>query len=76
MVRTILRCLQRDGEGEAGDYLDWIILDSRRGRYPYALDLPQIRDLGIGIVDTALITPESAPYIDPDRLCGALLSLT
>jgi CofD-related protein of GAK system len=76
MVRTILRCLQKDGEGKARDYLDWILLDNRWGRYPYELDLPQIRSLGVGIIDTALITSESAPYIDPVRLCGALLSLT
>lgn len=75
-VRTMIRCLQGDHPGEPTDYLDWIVLDSRWGRYPFDLDLERIREWGIGILEATLVTEDSSPYVDPERLCDVLLSLT
>jgi CofD-related protein of GAK system len=76
IVGTMIRCLQAGHPGKPTDYLDWIILDRGWGKYPFDLDLQKIKDWGIGILDVSLVTQESFPYVDPERLCSVLLSLT
>lgn len=75
-VRNICDCLDtgRSG-GVPADYINLILLDTAGAKYPYDLDIERIDKLGIGILDTPLVTPESFPYIDPVDVCRVLLSL-
>jgi hypothetical protein len=76
-VQAICDCLRVDGNGGAPtDYINLILLDTVGVKYPYEMDLERLRGLGIDILDTPLITPESYPYIDPEKVCQVLLSLT
>lgn len=77
-VQSICDCLNADGDGGGAptDYINLVLLDTTGAKYPYDLELERIRGLGIDILDTALVTQESSPYIDPENLCRVLLSLT
>ncbi len=75
-VETVISYLKQGAEGKnVREFLNFIIIDSVRGRYPYALNLEQIENMGIGIIDTQLITQDSFPFIDPVYLNNILLSL-
>ena len=56
--------------------LNFILLDSKRGRYPSSLSVDAIQKLGIQVIDTRLVSKQSAPYYDARLLVSALLSLT
>jgi CofD-related protein of GAK system len=56
--------------------LDVVLVDSRRGDYTSGLDLEALAALDVTIVDTALVTDQTSPKIDPRLLAEALLSLT
>lgn len=76
-IEMLENCLnQNASHAELREYLNLIIIDSTNAHYPYNLDLERIRRMGIDILDTQLVTPQSFPYIDPQCLCHALLSLT
>jgi 2-phospho-L-lactate transferase/gluconeogenesis factor (CofD/UPF0052 family) len=75
-VDAIIQYLQQGMEGKRpSDFLNFVIIDSVRGRYPFALDLERIEEIGVNIIDTKLITQDSFPYIDPACLNNVLLSL-
>ncbi|MFH1080851.1 MAG: GAK system CofD-like protein [Pseudomonadota bacterium] len=75
-VEAIIQYLQQGTEGKTpSDFLNFVIIDSVRGRYPYALNLERIEEMGVNIIDTQLITQDSFPYIDPACLNNILLSL-
>jgi CofD-related protein of GAK system len=75
-AETILQYLKQGTEGKTPrDFLNFVIVDSARGRYPYALNLEKIEEMGINIIDTQLVTEDSFPYIDPACLNNILLSL-
>jgi CofD-related protein of GAK system len=75
-VEAIIQYLQQGTEGTtARDFLNFVIIDSVRGRYPYALHLEELEHRGIHVIDTQLITQDSFPYIDPACLNNILLSL-
>lgn len=59
-----------------GDVLNFILVDSVNGIYPGGVDKNEINKLGIQVIDCELISEESAPYLDPELLSKALLSLT
>jgi CofD-related protein of GAK system len=75
-VSTLLAYLQRNAPGAvSGDLLNIVLVDSKNGNY--SGPIPQdLKKEGIEIVDTELITPESAPYYDSSLLANVLLSLT
>jgi len=76
-VHWILDTLRKGNQDiKNEDLLNFIILDTQNGHYPYSLNLEEIKNLGIGIIDTNLITKSSAPYINSDLLIRVLLSLT
>lgn len=54
--------------------LNFILLDSKNGDYSGPVPVA-LQKKGIDIIDTKLISPESAPYYDPVLLSNALLSL-
>lgn len=78
LVRTLLDYLQANcsRRTEPTTLLNTILLDSKGGNYPAPLHLRRIQDLGIQILDVPLVTEKSHPYLDPDLLLEALLSLT
>jgi len=57
-------------------YLNFLLVD-KRAKTPMS-DLPEtvLKELGIQVVETRLVSKSSAPYYDPDLLVSALLSLT
>jgi len=76
-VETLIRYLKKDTPGiDNRDLLNYIIIDTRNARYPYPIDHDRIRDLGVEIIDTKLVTHGTFPYIDSACLIEVLLSLT
>lgn len=76
-VLTLLEYL-RAGNGDScrnEQLLNYVLLDSRQGRYPSSLSAATLQDLGIRVIDTPLISRHSAPYYDAELLVAALLSL-
>lgn len=76
-VRVLLEQLRRDaGDDTPTDrLLHLVLVDSERGEYVGGLDIDAIEALGVEVVDTPLISDESAPLIEPRRLVELLLSL-
>jgi CofD-related protein of GAK system len=74
-VLTLLDYLQA-GNGEEGKLLDFVLIDSKRGNYAQPLPGPALQDLDIQVIDTRLVSKQSAPYYDTELLLSVLLSLT
>ena len=77
-VRTLLEYLHAGNNGACsnGQLLNFVLIDSKRGKYTSSLSAPLMQDLGVQIIDTRLVSRESAPYYDAELLVSALLSLT
>jgi CofD-related protein of GAK system len=77
-VLTLLDYLRTDVPDDTRNekLLNFILIDSRHGHYPSALSAGIMQELGIQIIDTRLVSRESAPYYDAKRLVSTLLSLT
>ncbi len=56
--------------------LNFILVDTKNGLYPTGLDLAAVRSRKVGVIDCALVSDQSAPYIDEKLLVPVLLSLT
>jgi hypothetical protein len=67
--------LDAGSETPASDLLDFVVVDSLSGDYPYGLELEQLHELGVSVVDLPLVSATSPPDLDPDRLARVLLSL-
>ena len=76
-VQTLVEYVRRDaGDAvESARILDFVIVDSRGGEYPGGLDVAAIAAAGIEVIDVPLVTAESAPQLDPDRLAEVLIAL-
>ena len=76
-VERLLTYLRQSGAADAptNQLLHFVIVDSEHGDYPGGLDLAGIRRIGVEVIDVPLVTPESAPAVDPRRLVEVLLSL-
>ncbi|GGO76727.1 hypothetical protein GCM10011348_04620 [Marinobacterium nitratireducens] len=74
-IRTLLEALGRDGVTAPADLLNFVIVDSRHGRYPGGIPAQLLSSLGIELIDLRLIDPRSGPHYDNERLVEALLSL-
>lgn len=57
-------------------FLNFVLYDSKRARYHSKLSTKLMKNKGIQIIDTKLISKESFPYYDEKLLVSALLSLT
>lgn len=55
--------------------LNIVLLDSQRGDYPGGVSIPALERMGVTVIDTRLISEQSAPYYDNELLVTALLSL-
>jgi len=77
-VAVLLRYLKQhhDREPATVDLLNMVLIDSRRGSYPGGLDKTAIRDLGVEVIDSAIVTENSTPLIDEERMISILLSVT
>jgi len=77
-VQTLLEYLRAGVPDECPDreLLNFMLIDSKRGHYPTCTSLRSVRKLGVQVIDTRLISRQSAPYYDAGLLVAALLSLT
>jgi CofD-related protein of GAK system len=77
-VLTLLDYLRADNTDDCpnGKLLNFVLIDSKRGKYQSSLSAPLMQELGIRIIDTRLSSKHSAPYYDAELLASALLSLT
>jgi CofD-related protein of GAK system len=77
-VLTLLDYLRADNTDKCpnGKLLNFVLMDSKRGKYPSSLSAPLMQELGIHIIDTRLVSKQSAPYYDAELLAATLLSLT
>jgi len=77
-ILTLLDYLRADNTDKCpnGKLLNFVLIDSKRGKYPSPASAPVMQKLGIRIIDTRLISKQSAPYYDAELLVSALLSLT
>lgn len=76
-VRLLLEQLRRDaGEDTPTELLlHFVLVDSARGEYEGGLDIDAIESHGVEVVDTALVSEQTAPLIESRRLVELLLSL-
>jgi len=76
LVEILVKFLRRGaGAGAIDKLLNFILVDTVSGVYPEPYDMGKIKSMGIGVIDTQLISRRSSPYIDEDLLSSALLSL-
>jgi len=77
-ILTLLDYLRADNKDKCpnGKLLNFVLIDSKRGKYPSSLSAPLMQELGIRIIDTRLISKQSEPYYDAELLASTLLSLT
>ena len=77
-ILTLLDYLRADNTDNCatGKLLNFVLLDSKRGNYPSPVSARLLQELDIRIIDTRLISKQSAPYYDAGLLTAALLSLT
>jgi CofD-related protein of GAK system len=77
-VLTLLEYLHADNSDKCPNWklLNFILVDSERGNYTSSLSAPLMKELGIRVIDTRLISKQSAPYYDAELLASTLLSLT
>jgi CofD-related protein of GAK system len=75
LLGVLLRHLRRDAP--PGDVLpvNFLLMDLANGHYPGPLDRRFILAHGVEIIDCPLVTPTSAPLLDPQNLAEALLSI-
>lgn len=73
---TLIDALRQDDPALIGisDILNFVIVDTKHGRYPGELDRDLLSAWGIGVIDVPMITREDGK-IDANRLVPILLSL-
>jgi len=76
-VRVLLERLRRDAGPETPTrlLLQFVLVDSERGDYVGGLDIDAIEAHGVEVIDTPLVSDETAPLIEARRLVELLLSL-
>ena len=76
-VRVLLAQLRRDAGEETPTelLLHFVLVDSQRGEYAGGLDIDAIEAHGVEVIDTPLVSDETAPLIESRRLVELLLSL-
>lgn len=77
-VVQLLAYLQADNNKMTNNerLLNYVIVDTANARYREPIDQDYLRSLGLDVIDTTLVTPESAPYFDPQLVAQLLISLT
>ena len=77
-VQTLLDYLRREpsGDCQTRKLLNFVLIDSKRGRYQSPLSAGLMQELGIQVIDTKLVSRQSSPHYDAKLLVSAVLSLT
>lgn len=80
LVDSVARLIAALKAGHGGDaptdrLLNFVLLDAERGRYAGPWSVEALEALGVEVIDARLITDQSAPYYDEERLIACLLSL-
>ncbi|MFO7803389.1 MAG: GAK system CofD-like protein, partial [Desulfovermiculus sp.] len=71
-VQLLLRHLHNGSERRG---LNYVLMDTSLDRYPGPVLIDSLRSQGLEVIKAPLVTPASAPAIDPNSLVQALLSL-
>jgi len=76
-VEILARQLMADDPGKIAltDVLQFVLVDSRHGRYPGGLDIGRIKRMGVDVIDCTLIGYGPSTEIDDRFLVPILLSL-
>lgn len=75
-TRLLLSYLRVDDSAiRNSEVLNFVFVDLKNGDYPGGVNAEEFSDLGVELVDCPLVTPESMPLIDSERLAAALFSL-
>ena len=76
-VARLIEAVRRDAgeETPVERILNLVLVDTARGRYASPLDTRRIEELGVEVLDLALVGEGGWPWIDADYLVEALLSL-
>lgn len=77
-IHKLLYYLRKDDPDNIAisDVLNFVLVDSVNGIYPGGVNKQEINKLGIRVIDCELVSEKSTPYLDPELLSQALLSLT
>ncbi len=76
-VTIICNALIKDNsELKPNQVLNYILIDTENAKYAFDINIQEIEKMSIKVVNTALVTQASFPYIDPELLIQTLLSLT
>lgn len=77
-VLRLLKKLRIDAGAACPDskLLNFVLIDRKGGKYNSTCSTGRMRELGIQVIDTPLVSRRSSPYYDPELLVAALLSLT
>lgn len=77
-VQRLLACLTRGENGNIPpeNVLNFVVVDTAGGVYPTGLDTQAIESLGLIVIDMPLVTPETTPLFDPEKLVDVILSLS
>ncbi len=77
-IETLLKYLKYDAGRTCPNskLLNYVLIDSQHGEYSPGASEEFLYELGVQLIDTTLISAESAPYYDPKLLVEVLLSLT
>ena len=55
--------------------LDFVLIDSKKDRYPSILSPETMKELGLQLIETRLVSKKNASSYDPELLTAALVSL-
>jgi CofD-related protein of GAK system len=77
MVETLIHYLKAGGDRDypLDRLLDFVLVDAQNGVYPGPVDVQALEALGVRVIDADLVSTDHRPYLDPDKICAALLSL-
>ena len=77
-IKTLLQYLRADAGSKTGAerLINFILLDSRFKSQLNHVSADLLKELGIQLIDTKLVSKSSVPLYDPELLVAALLSLT
>ena len=75
-VRLLLRYLVGRGAQEGCRPVESVVVDLKNGEYSGGVDVRALQGMGLEVIDQALVTAASAPYIDGKRLAKLLVSFS
>jgi len=78
VLRALLETARVDVGSDCANekLLNFVLVDTSNGKYQHGLSRALVNGFGLELIDTKLISKQSAPYYDNELLVAALLSLT